>query len=1029
MTQPSFRRVRRVLAPLAASIALLVLPARSATLTWTNTTGNWSVPTNWNPNGTPNASETLVFGGSTAYTSTNDLPAAQANQLQFTATGAAPVIAAAPASAPLQLVGPNAALVAAGSGPVTVNLKMQLPSNVAWSGDGAGVITLNGGLFGVSDIVKTGNSTFRFGTLNENAPSENAWVGSLQIDGGTIRFNNNAVAGPTALRSNSVSLKPGATLLVQPGAPADPDNDPKAGLRVGTLSGTGGTVQARQEFSGGGTTNFDSATLLVTALTDGTFGGTVRNSAVGTGTVNEAAFTLRGEGKQTFTGTFAAAKDVFVGGRATLELGGSASLVAQTSGAIVLAGGNFRLNNAAGNLDRLRNGSSGTGLDTNGGGTFTLVGNSSGTTEQISQLQLGATKARSGAVHIQIEHNSATAPTLLQFSNLKRDNSEFTLGGTAPVNEFATIDFSATGGTLGTAGSQPQVKFTTAPVMQSAANGSLLKNSESGASDASVGWATVNGSSFATYDAAVGIKPVATTAFPASSAPTANAALNGSAVISGGPRALNSLKIEPSAGGQTLSLDGTGTLETNALLLAGATSYTINNTAASSGGLGGSDTRYVHVQNPAAILNLNVPVANGTARPLVKAGAGTLALASVGNAATAVSTIINEGVLRAEPGVSLPGGELRFRGGVLEITGNTFARALGNTNGTVSWSGFNPADNLGLGAGVDEDRGSGGFAAFGDPNIDATVDLNAAGPTAIAWESRFFVNSGYALAFGSATANRRVVLVDHIGLSEAGTATNYNAREFRVTDNPNSGTDSARVSGNITGALHNDLLKTGDGLLELTGTNTYLGATIVRQGQLLVNGSSANSFATDVYSGAVLGGSRIDANPTLRNVGSVRVQAGGTLAPGRTLGSTSIFNTRDLTFAGAGAKFAIEIGGITAGGNGITGYDQADVNGTVTLNGGTLELSAMSGFTMDSNSILFIVRNDGTDAVNGTFAQGSQVAFGSQFLEISYSADADANSFAGGNDIALRLVPEPGSAALVAFGALSLAARRRREAR
>lgn len=1032
MKTSPFLRVRPLLATVATLLGFPVLHAPGAALTWTNTTGNWSVPGNWSPAGPPSGDPTdvLTFGGSvlSPYTASNDLPAPLVlNQFNFTATGGD---GTKPSQTlvgnPVRLAGSNPQIVATGSGAVSLRLPIQLPPTIAWTGDGIGAITIDGGLSGASDIVKSGTSTFRFGTPVDGQPSQNTWMGNLTINGGVVRFNNNAFSGPTALRANPVTLNGAsagaASLTVQPNA-AD---DPKAGLRVGTLSGTNGTVQARKELSGNDTVNFNSAPILITALTDGSFGGTVRNSAIGNGSVNDATFTVRGVAKQTFTGTTSIAKDVFVGGSATLELAGTASLAAQTSGAIVLASGNFRLDNTATNMGRLRD-AGGTGLDTNGGGTFTLVGNSAGSSELLTQLQLGATKARSGEVHVQVQHNAgAAAATTLQFSALKRDNSEFTASPNSALNEFATVDFSAVGGTLGAGGNGPVVKFTTTPTTQG--TGGLFKNTEAGAAETTVGWATVNGSSFATYDGTLGVKPVTTVAFPAGSSPTANASLTDSGAIPGaGAFALNSVKIEPGAGGQSLTVADGGYLETTAVMLAGTNDYTITDGGAGTGGLGGNETRYIHVQNAGTTLNLNARVnANNTTRPLVKAGAGTLALGSVANGASTVSTIINEGTVRAEPGVSLPGGELRFRGGVLEITGNSFSRNLGNVNGTVSWSGFNAADNGGLGAGVDEDRGSGGFAAFGpDPTVDAVVDLNAAGPTLITWEDRYFVNSGYALVFGSRTANRRVNLIDNIGLNETSTTANYNAREIRVIDNPGVETDVARLSGTISGGTVqnnnlNDLLKTGDGVLELTGTNTYGGATIVQAGTLLVNGSTSSSFLTDVRTGARLGG-----NGT---VGAVRIGAGGTLAPGVAAGRTSVLNMKDLTFTGSTAKLSIEIGGVTPGGDfGPFGYDQANVTGIVTLNGATLELSALSGFTADPEALFFIVKNDGTDPVAGTFAQGSQVAFGGQTFDISYTANAEGvPSFDGGNDIALRLVPEPSSAALLALGALALAGQRRR---
>ena len=60
-----------------------------------------------------------------------------------------------------------------------------------------------------------------------------------------MRFNNNAQSGPTALRANPVTMTPGSNLLFSPKS-----SDPATSLRLGTLSGTGGLVQARAQATG-----------------------------------------------------------------------------------------------------------------------------------------------------------------------------------------------------------------------------------------------------------------------------------------------------------------------------------------------------------------------------------------------------------------------------------------------------------------------------------------------------------------------------------------------------------------------------------------------------------------------------------------------------------------------------------------------------------------------------------------------------------------------------------------------------------
>ena len=103
-----------------------------------------------------------------------------------------------------------------------------------------------------------------------------------------------------------------------------------------------------------------------------------------------------------------------------------------------------------------------------------------------------------------------------------------------------------------------------------------------------------------------------------------------------------------------------------------------------------------------------------------------------------------------------------------------------------------------------------------------------------------------------------------------------------------------------------------------------------------------------------------------------------------------------------------------------------NVTGTVTLNGGTLQLASLGNFSASPSQFFFLVNNDGSDPIAGTFAQGAFVMLGAQTLSISYEADFTTNSFTGGNDVAVGIVPEPAGTAFLAAAAFGLAARRRR---
>lgn len=1032
---------------------------QAGTFTWGNpvpATGNWSVASNWLAASAPTGSDPtdiLIFSEvGAAYVSTNDF-AGPFLMNQFTLQGptagitvnlnasAANLVRMMANGGTLPRITQNAAsdftFVQSG----TAVFEMNLGAPLTLTGNGTGVVTLNNTISGNHNITKTGTSTFRFGggvmSLVEQ-PSHNTWFGSLILSEGTIRFNNNASTGRTALRANPVTLSAGTLLNVS------------SELRVGTLSGAGGTVQSL--VTG---TNVNNENIVIYALTDGTFAGTLQlGPPTGTGNDN-GVLIIRGAATQTLTGTLAIQKDVAVGRGAALVLAASASLSGQlTNAGIVMNGGTFRLDNSAtNNNNRVRDGATdSTGVDVIGGGLFSLVGNAAGTTEVVSRLQLGSVnnslttnKPRSGALTVNVTHNvpgGGTQKTVLAFQAYTRDSRD--------LRQFATVDFTASGNTttLGAIGTNSaRVTFSgagfTVPLSQGLAAGvGLLDNTGIGTGTpvgtADWGWATVNGTDFASYFTTIdnsvqrGVVPATVTTFAAATVST-NALLTATA-SSATSKSVQSLKIQPGAS-QTLDITGAGHLNTKAILLAGANDFEIRNTGAGTGGISGVGTRYFHVQQAALNVNVSLAAAN---EAVVKAGAGTLVLGSLANSAVTQPTVINAGALRATPGTSLPAGELRLRGGVLEIAGGvTFNRSITSmapATNTVNWSGVDlvSVDNPAF----DEDRGSGGFAAFG---ANARVDLNTLDTRDnLSWEDKGFLNSGHALVFGSERGNAMVEWFDNLNIGATQGTINYNAREIRVIDNTGSTADFARISGAISGkvllnavateTVHNDLLKTGAGVLELTGTNTYLGATLVQEGTLLVNGSLAASYLTNVRNGGILGGGI--SNTKIGTVGAVRVESGGRVAPGSNaaIGSvTGVLATGNFELTGAGAQLEIQLGGTTAG----LGFDEVTVTGSVALNGAQFIGSLINGFVPQPADLFFIILNDGSDAVQGTFQQGSSVTFNGTTFDIGYAGHFTGNiatsTFTGGNDVVLRAIPEPSSAVLLAGAALLLGLRRRRE--
>lgn len=145
---------------------------------------------------------------------------------------------------------------------------------------------------------------------------------------------------------------------------------------------------------------------------------------------------------------------------------------------------------------------------------------------------------------------------------------------------------------------------------------------------------------------------------------------------------------------------------------------------------------------------------------------------------------------------------------------------------------------------------------------------------------------------------------------------------------------------------------TGSGSLTLSAVNTYSGATAINGGTLIVNGSLASGSAVSVGASGALGGTGT-VNGAVTTTGGAEIYAAaagvaGTLALGGNLNMNS------------GGSCYLDVSTDHSSGN-----DLITVGGTLTLNGNTFHINALSGATpLDAGGDYILIQ--GSSPVSGT---------------------------------------------------------------
>lgn len=698
----------------------------------------------------------------------------------------------------------------------------------------------------------------------------------------------------------------------------------------------------------------------------GASGGTLNLSST-----NNSTYSFQNFGSGTLTIAGAVTANQSTGNTSVLTLGGSGS--GTISGALTNAGSA---------------GSDGLAVTKNGSGTWTLSG---------ANTYTGATTVGGGRMVLDYASNtpvSASAPVVINGGGLSIKGqssgttasalSSVTLGGSAGSINALTLDANG--------GSGVNLTIGTLNGFTSSLNGSLIDLSGSAGNSITVGalgsnisvangvlMGGIGGSSsgratlvvrdsdgygFATLSGAtsgtVGRLTTGTALSASNTGATTNYRLTAAGTLTR-TAGLNysTLTIDSSAGAVTLDMatfNLASTANGRGILVTGSNDVSITG----SGNVGAGPVIHNYGSG-----TLSLSLASGTFNTTFLGTGFTDFSGTITSTGGNGGFLIGGGIVRLSQNQTMPTNTPFYvsGGGVLEIGADLNGAGEGDFTIAVSNS-----TNTGIKFYTDA-----GISAAG---ADRVVNFGGAAAT-LTWGSAGFLTNvdgtsdgGYTLKLSSARSDAKLTIENGINL---GTNTN------RVIDVANgSAATDAVLSGVLSGAGAN-LIKQGEGTLELSAENTYSGATIVAEGTLSLG--STGSLASTAYS--IGNGAIFD----------VSAQSSYSLA--------SVAVTIDVGSSGAG--FINGPSGMMTLGDALT------INFTTSsfTDGQIVDLFDFGGQTGDFSSVTL------SGSISGSLALTSADTWTGSFggYDLTFSESTGALSFAA--------IPEPSTFALL-FGGASL---------